>query len=117
MKKNRAISENNSHIGSLHSRDESAMRELPPLNALRAFEALGQCGSLSGAAERLNVTHGAISKQIKLLEGHLSIQLITRSGRGVELTAEGRRLMDRLTHAFGQLDAAVQCLDESGHEG
>jgi LysR family glycine cleavage system transcriptional activator len=93
------------------------MRELPPLNALRAFEALGQCGSLSAAAERLNVTHGAISKQIKLLEGHLSIQLITRAGRGVELTAEGRRLMDRLTHAFGQLDAALQCLDESSHEG
>jgi len=93
------------------------MRELPPLNALRAFEALGRRGSLSAAADELNVTHGAISKQVKQLERRLSTRLIGRSGRGVELTAEGRRLMERLTRAFGQLDAAMQSLDAGAHEG
>ncbi len=107
----------NSQIKSAPAAVPAAARDLPPLNALRAFEALGRRGSLLAAATELNVTHGAISKQIKHLEGHLNTTLVTRAGRGVELTDEGKRLMERLTRAFGQINAAMQSLDMGAHEG
>lgn len=94
-----------------------AARDLPPLNALRAFEAVGRRGSLQAAASELNVTHGAVSKQIKHLERRLNTTLMVRAGRGVELTDEGKRLMERLTRAFGQINAAMQSLDLGAHEG
>ena len=43
-------------------------RDLPPLNALRAFEATARLNSVSQAAEQLHVTHGAVSRQLKVLE-------------------------------------------------
>ncbi|MCW0233078.1 MAG: LysR substrate-binding domain-containing protein [Ferrovibrio sp.] len=58
------------------------MRPLPPLNALRAFEATVRLGSLTRAAEELGVTHGAISRHIQTLEGFLGIKLFQPSGRG-----------------------------------
>ncbi|WP_341915721.1 LysR substrate-binding domain-containing protein [Ferrovibrio terrae] len=58
------------------------MRPLPPLNALRAFEATVRLGSLTKAAEELGVTHGAISRHIQTLEGFLGIKLFQPSGRG-----------------------------------
>lgn len=58
------------------------MRPLPPLNALRAFEAAVRLGSFSRAAEELGVTHGAISRHIQTLEGFLGIKLFQPSGRG-----------------------------------
>ncbi len=49
--------------------------DLPPLNALRAFEATARLNSVSQAAEQLHVTHGAVSRQIKVLEEHLGVAL------------------------------------------
>lgn len=78
-------------------------RELPPLNALRAFEATARLGSVSRAAEELHVTHGAISRQLRVLEDALQQPLFARRGRGVALTATGEVLRDRVAGAFDQL--------------
>ena len=54
---------------------------LPPLRALQAFEAFGRLGSVSGAAQELGVTAGAVSQQLKVLEAHLGIQMVLKDGR------------------------------------
>ena len=77
--------------------------ELPPLNALRAFEATARLNSVSQAAEALHVTHGAVSRQIKVLEEHLRVALFVKDGRGIKLTDEGRRLRDVSSEAFDRL--------------
>ena len=66
------------------------MRRLPPLNAVRAFEVAVRLGSFSAAAGELGVTHGAVSRQIKTIEGFLGIDLFRPSGRGLEPTARAR---------------------------
>jgi LysR family transcriptional regulator, glycine cleavage system transcriptional activator len=71
-----------------------------PLETLRAFEAAARTGSFSSAAERLNVTHGAISRQIAKLENWLGLRLFDRGARGVALTPEGQRLFLRTSEAF-----------------
>jgi DNA-binding transcriptional LysR family regulator len=78
-------------------------RDLPSLNALRAFEAAARLGSVSRAAEELHVTHGAISRQLRVLEQALDQPLFTRLGRGITLTATGEQLRDRVASAFDQL--------------
>jgi LysR family transcriptional regulator, glycine cleavage system transcriptional activator len=64
-------------------------RPLPPLNALRAFEAAARHLSFSRAAEELHVTPAAVSHQIKQLEEHLTIRLFHRRNRAVHLTEAG----------------------------
>lgn len=93
------------------------MRQLPSLSALRAFEAAGRHGNLSLAAAELCVTHGAISKQVKLLEATLGMPLIRRAGKGIELTPEGRKFLPHLIKAFDNLDAAVRSMDRRKFEG
>ncbi len=78
-------------------------RDLPPLNALRAFEAAARLQSVSRAAEELHVTHGAISRQIRVLEEQLGLGLFDKDGRGVKLTAAGLRLRDATSEAFERL--------------
>ena len=73
---------------------------LPPLNALRAFEAAARHCGFTGAADELFVTRGAISRQVKLLEEHLGVALFRRLPQGIELTEQGRRLLPVLTGAF-----------------
>jgi LysR family glycine cleavage system transcriptional activator len=63
---------------------------LPPLNALRAFEAAARHLSVKSAAEELSVTPGAVSQMIRTLETHLGVQLFERVNRGILLTAAGR---------------------------
>lgn len=63
--------------------------QLPPLNALRAFEATARLMSLSKAGDELHVTHAAISHQIKHLETWLGRKLLQKAGRGITLTAAG----------------------------
>jgi len=77
------------------------------MQALRAFEAAARNRSLSRAADSLNLTHGAISHQIKGLESDLGIRLIERAGRGIRLTDEGERFARRVRTAFAELTAAV----------
>jgi DNA-binding transcriptional LysR family regulator len=78
-------------------------RDLPPLNALRAFEATARLNSVSQAAEQLHVTHGAVSRQLKVLEEHLGVALFVKDGRGLKLTDAGVRLRDASADAFDRL--------------
>ena len=78
-------------------------RELPSLNALRAFAAASRLGSMSLAARELHVTHGAISRQVRALEEALGRPLFVRQGRGVTLTDAGQTLSESCTGAFEQL--------------
>ncbi|MGE0054255.1 MAG: LysR substrate-binding domain-containing protein [Hyphomicrobium sp.] len=82
-------------------------RKLPPLNALRAFEAAARHESLTRAADELNVTHAAISRHIRSLESSLRVALFERTGRGVILTEAGRTLAGELTVAFDRIATAT----------
>lgn len=82
-------------------------RDLPSLNALRAFEAAARHSSFVGAAEELAVTPAAVSHQIRSLEDHFGASLFQRHHRAVELTSVGRRLLPGLTDAFDRLTMAV----------
>lgn len=83
---------------------------LPPLNALRSFEAAARLGGVGRAAEALHVTHGAISRQLRLLEEHLGVVLFKREGRGLRLTRAGEDLQAACTGAFDQIREAVVAL-------
>jgi LysR family glycine cleavage system transcriptional activator len=89
-------------------------RDLPPLNSLRAFEATARLGSLLAAADELCVTHGAVSRQVRLLEGWAGIALFERVGRRLLLTEAGRIYRDALGGAFDALAAASGRLRERG---
>lgn len=84
-----------------------AESRLPPLNALRAFEAAARHGNFAAAAADLHVTHWAIGKQIKLLEDWLGVPLFERRARGVALTGEGAELLGDAGEAFSRLAAAA----------
>ena len=81
---------------------------IPPMQALRAFEAAARTGSLTRAAEALSVTHGAISHQIKALEESLGVRLIERAGRGIRVTDSGERLATRMRAALAEIADAVR---------
>lgn len=73
---------------------------LPPLAAIRAFEAAARHGSFTAAASELGMTQAAVSYQIKVLEDRVGLPLFRRKARGVELTAGGKRLADRTGEAL-----------------
>lgn len=89
-------------------------RQLPSLNALRAFEAAARLESVSRAANELHVTHGAVSRQIRALENDLGRPLFARQGRGLALTATGVRLRDAAGAAFSRLQEAYAELRRDG---
>ena len=80
---------------------------LPPLNALRAFEAAARLESFSRAADEIHVTHGAVSHQVKALEASLGVALFARNGRRVSLTSEGRMFADRVRTALRDIGDAA----------
>lgn len=80
---------------------------LPPLNALKAFEAAARHLSLTRAAEELHVTHGAVSRHVAHLEEFLGCRLFERRPQGLELTARGRELAFETRLAFERLAAAA----------
>lgn len=80
--------------------------DLPPLNALRAFEAVARHESVTRAADALHVTHGAVSRQLRQLEEALGTALFVREGRGLALTPAGRRLYAAAADAFDPLRTA-----------
>lgn len=83
---------------------------LPSLSALRAFEATARLGSVTAAAEELNVTHGAVSRQIRSLDDHFGVALFSKAGRGIVLTAHGDKLQSGLSDAFAQLRNSCDAL-------
>lgn len=90
---------------------------LPPLNALRSFEATARLGGVGRAAEALHVTHGAISRQLRLLEEHLGVTLFEREGRGVRLTPAGSALQVACEGAFTQIREAVDRVQRQQRPG
>jgi LysR family transcriptional regulator, glycine cleavage system transcriptional activator len=84
---------------------------LPPLNALRAFEAIARHLSFAKAAEELHVTPAALSHQIKGLEAQLGLALFHRRTRSIELTDAGRMLYPGLHAGFESVRDAVARLD------
>lgn len=88
-------------------------RTLPPLNALRAFEAAGRHENFSRAAEELNVSHSAISRHVRGLEQRLGVQLFREAARGVVLTVEGSHYLQRISPAFDAIDLATEGLADT----
>ena len=81
---------------------------LPPLNALKAFEATARHQSVKKAAIELNVTPAAVSHQIKALEEYLGISLFHRHNRSLELTEAARSSLPKLREGFDNLAQAVE---------
>lgn len=84
--------------------------DLPSLSSLRAFAAVAESASLSRAAAALNVSHAAISQQVKALEAWLGATLLIREGRGIVLTEEGRKLAHDLASGFAAIQRGVETL-------
>src|ERR1700747_785107 len=90
---------------------------LPPLSALRAFEAAARHTSFSKAADELHVTPAAISHQIHALEEDLGVRLCHRMTRSIELTASAQILLPGLTEAFAGIQSAVRRLHAHNDTG
>jgi LysR family glycine cleavage system transcriptional activator len=86
---------------------------LPPLRAIQAFEAFGRLGSVTGAAEELGVSPGAISQQIRKAEAVLGAPLLERRGRVVALTAWGRLYHAAVSAGFDRIREAGDLLDRA----
>src|SRR5690349_23772684 len=79
------------------------------LRHLRYFIAVAETGSLTEAAEkRLHTSQPSLSRQIRDLENHVGVELLSRSVHGVELTAAGKAFLDHARLALMQVDAAVE---------
>ena len=91
-------------------------RRLPPLNALRAFEAGARHLSFTRAASELNVTQSAVSHQIRSLEDYLGVHLFKRRVRQLALTETGAALLPALTDAFDNIAAAFAALDNDSQQ-
>jgi LysR family glycine cleavage system transcriptional activator len=92
-------------------------RRLPPLNALRAFEAAARLGSFSAAAQELRVTDSAVSQQVRALERYLGTRLFKRLPRGLLLTELGITYLPVLTAGFDRLAEATLRLRSGGVAG
>jgi LysR family glycine cleavage system transcriptional activator len=89
---------------------------LPPLNALRVFEAAARHLSFKEAAAELHITQAAVSHQIKSLEEYLGVDLFRRAGRGVQLTEAAKACLPKLREGFEALATAVEMIRERGGE-
>lgn len=83
------------------------MRKIPPLNALKAFDAVARNGSFSKAAIELCVSASAVSQQIALLENWMNIKFIERSSNKTILTTEGRQFSRKINSLFDDLESSV----------
>src|ERR1051326_2573558 len=78
-------------------------RRLPPLNALKAFEAVARSNSVTRAAEELSVTQGAVSQQVKALEATLGVKLFNRERQRLVITEAGRDYLTVVGDAFDHI--------------
>jgi len=93
------------------------MPRLPPLNPLRAFEAVARTGSVTSAAHELSVTHGAVSHQVRALEDALGVALFVRGARPPRLTPQGATLIPAVSNAFRDIAAATARLQRPAARG
>jgi LysR family transcriptional regulator, glycine cleavage system transcriptional activator len=91
-------------------------RRLPPLNALRAFEAAARCGNFTRAAQELFVTQGAVSRHIGTLEDWLKVRLFERGRHGIQLTPPGQAYYSSVRAAFEQIEHGTRQLQQSPDE-
>ena len=89
-------------------------RRLPPLNAVKAFEAAARHGSFTRAADELHVTHGAVSRQVQMLEAWLGLPLFARHNRRVVLTEAGAAYATELGAALDRIALATARQAERG---
>lgn len=90
--------------------------EFPTLNSLRAFSAVAETLSFSRAADSLNVTHAAVSQQVKALEERIGLNLIERKGKVLTLTTEGKSLAHDLTIGFAAIHDGVRAITRNSAE-
>lgn len=83
-------------------------RTVPPLNPLHVFEAVTRLGSFTRAAEELNVTQSAVSRQVSTLEGYLNVRLFNRERHGITLTPVGETFAKEVGPAFAAISAATE---------
>ncbi|WP_040693259.1 LysR substrate-binding domain-containing protein [Pseudaminobacter salicylatoxidans] len=88
----------------------------PPLRAIQAFEAFGRLGSVTGAAEELGVSAGAVSQQIRKAEETLGVQLLERRGRVVTMTSWGRLYHSAISTGFSHIREAQELLERARTE-
>jgi LysR family transcriptional regulator, glycine cleavage system transcriptional activator len=86
------------------------MRKLPPLSAIRVFEAAARHEHFTAAAEELGMSQAAVSYQIRALEDRVGVKLFERAKGRVQLTDSGRRLLAPLSDAFDRMDSAFAAL-------
>lgn len=89
------------------------MKKSPPLRAIQAFEAFGRLGSVTGAADELGVSPGAISQQIRKAEEALGILLLERRGRTVTMTSWGRMYHAAVSAGFDRIRDAADLLERT----
>lgn len=89
------------------------MMHLPPLNTLRAFEATARLSSLTNASREMNVTHSAVSQQVKQLEDWLNRRLFKRVGRGIVMTPAGEEFYEAVSSALRTVSASSRRLNRS----
>ena len=99
------------------SHEGGHVRRLPPLNAIKAFEAAARSESFTRAAEELNVTHGAVSHQVKALEATLGIRLFNRERQRLVITEAGREYLAVVRDALDRIAAGTQRLVERQSSG
>jgi LysR family glycine cleavage system transcriptional activator len=92
-------------------------RSLPPLNALRSFDAAARHQSFTRAAEELCVTQGAVSHQVKALEIQLGLQLFKRARNGLSITDAGRDYLAVVRDVFDRLELATDSLLQRQRSG
>lgn len=90
-----------------HTNKEKTIRKLPPLNALKAFEAAARHVSFTKAANEVHVTHGAVSRQVTLLEDWLGCALFQRGGSQINLTESGRTYAKEITSLLDHLSVVT----------
>lgn len=91
---------------------ESRLANDPPLRAVRAFEAIARLGSVTQAAQELDISPSAVSHQLKVLEGYLQMPLTERQGRRLVLSQQGREYYRSIRAAFNVLRQATEHLVE-----
>jgi LysR family transcriptional regulator, glycine cleavage system transcriptional activator len=90
----------------------SPLQRMPPLNALRAFEAVARHSSFARAAHELHVTKAAVAQQVRALEQEIGVRLVERNGRGLQLTESGAAGAGALAEGFALLAKAARAMRE-----